>query len=391
MKDLYIGVVFAFLSAFTYALGAILVQLLEQAIPDFQLNLYRCIGQSILSGLLLIVKKERPLVKGKERIIFTTIVGISGAVGSVLIFVSVLWIPVGTSGSIFHAATIIFTLLGVWILRMEQISWRKMIVFTITLVGISLSLLSVIYTGDSIFDGTIKETDWNVSHIWINGTDYNNESRPTNTIGDQRWMNDNNHAPHIESQSTTDLNNTNGLWIGQVFGVILAVGSGLAQTSFILGEKKAVSCDPPVSGPVLSFWISVAGLPISIVLMPIFEKLTFVSNIVPILLVIGHAVSAGLSIIFICLALERAPGMVVSLALTSDLPIRVLAQYLVIPNYQPPGGGMFDIIGAAVVTLALCLPGIWDIIDKRQEKKKMDDAEQTPLQNGTGIIKTYSS
>ena len=170
MKDVYIGVVSAFLSAFTYALGAILVQLLEQAIPDLQLNLYRCIGQSILSGLLLIVKEERPLVKGKERILFTTIVGISGAVGSVLIFVSVLWIPVGTSGSIFHAATIIFTLLGVWVLRMEQICLRKMIVFTITLVGISLSLLSVIYTGDSIFDDTIKETEWNVSRNWINDT-----------------------------------------------------------------------------------------------------------------------------------------------------------------------------------------------------------------------------
>ncbi len=169
MKDLYIGVTLAFLSAFTYALGAIFVQLLEQAIPDLQLNFYRCIGQSIINGLLLAVKGQSPVVTGKDRLIFTFIVALSGVVGSLLIFVSVLWIPVGSSGSLFHAGSLVFTLLGMWVLGMEHISCRKILVFSLTLLGIFLTLFS--FRNANIEDG-VKEAASNVSQIWINHTSY---------------------------------------------------------------------------------------------------------------------------------------------------------------------------------------------------------------------------
>ncbi len=144
MKDFYIGIILSFLSAFTYALGSFFVQILEGKVPDLQLNFYRSIGQSILSASLLAVKGLHPLITGKQRIIFTYIVGISGAVENVLIFSSILLIPVGSAGSLFHAGCLVFTLLGVLIFRIEHVSWRKIIIFSLTLLGILLTLLSVV-------------------------------------------------------------------------------------------------------------------------------------------------------------------------------------------------------------------------------------------------------
>ena len=372
MRDLYIGVILAFFSASTYALGSIFVQLLGNAIPHFQLNFYRCMGQSILSTLLLVVKGQHPVVTGKEGIILTSVVGISGALQNILIFISVLLIPVGSAGSLLHAGSVIFTLLGVWIFRMERISWKKVIVFSLTVAGISLTLFSLICVNNSCFENGILHQGT------ICDKSYSNQSKPLKFMDNHSGMSDLNYSLGNGSQFTTDLGNIHNFWISQAFGIILALGSGLAQAGLILGERKVILCDPPVTGPVLSFWVSAAGIPISLGFIPIIEQLKFVSNIRSILLVIGHAATAGVSIILFCLALERAPGVVVSLTFTSDLPIRTLAQYLVIPDFQPPGGGVFDIIGSVVVTIALSLAGVLDLLDKRKTKTE----ELMPIKTG---------
>ncbi len=124
--------------------------------------------------------------------------------------------------------------------------------------------------------------------------------------------------------------------------------------------------EPEVSGPVLSFWVSIAGLPISLALVPCFEKITFVTDIKSIILVIGHAGAAGLCVMLFYTAVELTPAILVSLAITSEQPMRTLAQYVIIPDYQASRGGPFDIIGSMVVTIALSLPGIWYCLDERK-------------------------
>ena len=370
MKDLYIGVILAFFSAFTYALGSILVQLLEQAIPDFQLNLYRCIGQTILSGSLLAAQGQNPFVKGKTQVIITTIVGVSMAIQNTLIFVSVLLIPVGSTGSLFHAGCVIFTLLGVWVFRLEPLSCRKMIVFSLTVTGIILTLFSILYDGSSHFEKSMDR------HMLM---DYPRNESKAGTISDNNitvGYDTQNHS--FQSGSQFGINNAHDAWLKQCFGVILSLCSGVANGIFVIGEKKILYCNPSVPGIVLCFWASVAGIPLSLALIPILEQVTFSSDIATISLVIAHALAAGITIILFCLALERASGVVVSLTFTADLPIRTVAQYLVIPSFQPPGGGLFDIIGSVVVTIALCLPGIWDLSDKKKEKSINE--ERMPLQ-----------
>ncbi len=379
MKDLYIGVFLAFFSAFNWALGSILVQLLEQEIPDLQLNFYRSVGQTSLSVLLLVAKGLNPLslVRGKECIIYTVLSSISGALDNVFIFASVLLIPVGSAGSLFHAGSIIFSLLGVWIFRMEKLTRRKIIVFLLTLVGISLTLFSVFDVKIYKSDDDIRKIVSNISEVWMNNsTNYHNgnQSMAIMKIHDMNTSNSFNNV----SQSSSHVSNTHDPLMHQVLGVTLALGGGLGLASFTLGEKKASLCDHPVLGPVMSFWMSAAGLPISILLVPIMEERTFVSDMRSIVLVIGHSIAAGFSVIFFCLAVDRAPVMVVILTMTADIPIRVLAQYLVIPDYQPPGGGLFDIIGSVVVTIALCLPAIWELMDKK--KDGTTDEELTLLQ-----------
>ncbi len=399
MEDLHIGVILGFLSAFTYALGSIFVQMLKEAIPDLQLNFYRSLGQTILSGLFLIAKRQHPIVTGKESIFYTTIVGVSGAVQNVLIFIGVLLIPVGTAGSLFHAGSIIFTLLLARMLKMEDISFRKFIIFILTLAGIFLTLFSVLLADNDNVSGGFDEQQRtkNVSDITINRTGYQFESQESTITNNDLYLTKQNKSNDLyltKQNKSNDLyltkqNNSfrkesqrklsdnedymNNFGIDKALGVALSLGSGLAQTGLILGEKKALSSDNPVSGPVLSFWVSAAGLPISIALVPVFEKLTFVWDVGSILLVIGYAAAAGVSIILFCLALERVPGVVVSLTFISDLPIRVIAQYLVIPDLQKPGGRLFDLIGSLAVTIALCMPGFWNIMDKKMENRNNEE------------------
>ncbi len=222
-------------------------------------------------------------------------------------------------------------------------------------------------------------------HINQTVDSYRNESKESKAhyINDHLQIIHKNNSLLNESSSTTNKVNGRGMWITQALGVTLALGSGLVQATLILAERKAVTLETPVPGPVLAFWISVAGLPISIALVPILEEITFVSDIGTILLVIGHAATAGISVILFCLALEIVPAVIVSLILTSDLPIRVLAQYVVIPDYQPPGGGLWDILGSVVVTIALCLAGIWDLMDRRKEKQQTNDEELIPLKKNS--------
>ncbi len=300
MKDLILGVIFSLTASVTYTLGSVIVQLLDRAIPDLQLNFYRSFGQTLCSAFWLAAKRQHPLVRGKDHIIFTAVFAVTAAIQNLLIFVAVLLIPVGTTGSLFHASTLIFTTLGVVIFRVESLSCRKSMVLSISLIGISLTLLSPILndkeeTVEKLLYNDVQETQLSAS----NWTNFKNQTF-TNTTVTQKGP---------QQFSLTGL-----------FGIILAIGSGLAQTIETLSAKKVYEMEPPVTGIVLSYWTNIAGLPISIILVPILEELTFVSDIKSIFLIIAHVLFAFISIITYCLAIEKAPALVVSLAYTCDLP-----------------------------------------------------------------------
>ena len=348
------GVIFALTASVTYTLGSIIVQLLDRAIPDLQLNFYRSFGQVLCSAFLLAAKRQQPVVRGKGQTIFTTVFAISAAIQNLLTFVAVLLIPVGTTGSLFHASTLIFTTLGVVLFRVESLSCRKLTVLSISLIGISLTLFSTILNDKEKMVEKPLDDDVQENQLSSNWSNFKNQTVTDETVtqkGHQQF------------------------WLTGLFGIILAIGSGLAQTIETLTAKKVFEMEPPATGPVLSFWANIAGIPISIILVPILEKLTFVSDMKSIFLIIAHALVAGISIITYCLAIERAPPLIVSLAYTCDLPLRTLMQYLVIPDFQPPGGGIFDIFGSAVVTIALCVPGFWFLMDKRRRQKGGEGGE----------------
>ncbi len=366
MKDLILGVILALTASVAYTLGSIIVQLLDRAIPDLQLNFYRSFGQVLCSAILLGAKRQHPFVSGKREIALTTAFAVCVAIQNVMIFVAVLLIPVGTTGSLFHASTLIFTTLGVVLFQIEALSWRKIIVLSIALFGISLTLFSAIDPKEEAVKMVI-DNDVQKNQLSLKLANFTNQASNNKSL--------------IPKDNHT-------FWITSSFGIILAVSSGLALAIEYLTATKVYELEPPISALVLSIWANIAGLPISIILVPILEQLTFVSDIKAIFLIIAHAAAAGISIITSCLALERAPPLVVSLAYTCDLPLRTLMQYLVVPGFQPSGGGIFDIIGSAVVTIGLCMPGFWFLMDKRRQRKGGEGGEKEeeliPLKETSG-------
>ena len=225
------GTIFALFYAFFFTLGSVFVQLLEGSIPDLQLNFYRCFGQVLCTNLLLLPRKNNPFVRGKSQRMFTAVIAISGAVQNIIIFIAVLLIPVGTVGSLFHATSVIFTIMAVIILRIEPITRRKIILTLLTLIGIFLTLFSAIHntflkkaTGPSVMTDELADDTLDVPDQL--------QFLESNTNFSQSWISVLNQTCTFNVTGFSRSKNVKpSFWTSQSFGIILALFAGLQYYS----------------------------------------------------------------------------------------------------------------------------------------------------------------
>ncbi len=175
----------------------------------------------------------------------------SGAVQNVIIFVAVLLIPVGTVGSLYHAANVIFTILAVIILRLESVTRRKIILTFLTLVGIILTLISAVRNMRAAKTSIIKDDKDSQDTLECprKNTSESNFNFSQSWTGSLNQLVTSNFNGSIHSSKTgfsPSSNEDPSFWTSQLFGIILALSAGLH--SFESREALFLFCWPKVLG-----------------------------------------------------------------------------------------------------------------------------------------------
>ena len=176
--------------------------------------------------------------------------------------------------------------------------------------------------------------------------------------------------------------------LGLVFGLSICFFQGLCAFATLY---CAVTLKDHVSDTlVIQFWYSTTSLLLSSTLMFIFEheKINIPKKMDNLMLLLLHSFSAGTGQVLYIYIVRLLSILVISIILYSEVPLRTLTQYLIVPDLQPIKGQGFDLAGCIIITLGLVLPSCKQIVCPG-EREKADVDELTPLAEDNQDSQSY--
>ncbi len=266
-------------------------------------------------------------------------------------------IPMGCTSALYMASlTSVGVLLGYVILK-ENISRLSLISMSICFIGLSLILLGLTDTiignnGVSPGDTTIQQnvipsSRTNISFLDLhrNSTDFINVSQIGQINAGESG--DRIHR-HIYTGTITEL----------IFGVLGSILSGVVEAVSIISLKYIQ--DDITEVHILTFWTAVAGIILSTAGMIVFEinKIDFPHNLTESLFLVGHGTAVAAGMFSWVAAMEKTSAHVISIVCNAQIPLNMVFQYVIVKHFQPISGGIYDIIGACVVTVGLVIPPV---------------------------------
>ncbi len=165
-----------------------------------------------------------------------------------------------------------------------------------------------------------------------------------------------------------------------IIGVSGCIFCGIAEAVSIV-SLKYIQHDI-VEVHILTFWIAVSGLIFSTVVMVVFElgKVDYPRDIPKAFFLTGHALAVASGQCVYVLAIEKTSAHLISILLNGQIPTNMLFQYVIVRNFQPITGSLYDVIGALVVTLGLVLPPAVEVC--KNNIKYIQPTLHTSLLNG---------
>ncbi len=284
-------------------------------------------------------------------------------------YTSVEHIPVGSSAGLKRTVVMIISpCLAIFILR-ETVSGLKRVPIIVCAVGTVFmchGLVSQVSVQSNI-DGT--NMDKYVSHpIHSNKTSSRNDTVDTfNTSIDST------------SVATIDSSHTNYM-SSFLYGISLCIIGGMSSSIHNVLTKSLV--DKVKDIMILSFFVSVIGVVLSITLMCIFEMedINFPINNNKIIYLFVHAVLSGAESFTKSAAIYYGSSLIVAIVWNAEIPLKMICQHLLFSNLQPIKSSVSDIIGASVITLGISISCLletahfWNNSDSEieQEEKKSE-------------------
>ncbi len=179
------------------------------------------------------------------------------------------------------------------------------------------------------------------------------------------------HRP--ENLSERQRNIHTGTIIELLTGVAGCLLCGIAEAISIISLKHIQDDIKEVH--IITFWMGVSGLVLTTVAIVVFEldDLDYPRDIPKAFYLVGQAFAIACGQCFYVLAMEKTSAHLLSIILNGQIPTNMLFQYVIVKNFQPISGGLYDIIGAFIVTIGLVLPPLIDLC----KQKCYHDIEQT--------------
>ena len=323
------GYVYIVAMLFAETVGFSCAQALGGLIPPFELNFWRFLFQLIMV-LLVIISHRITVFPENKHIVFLTYRCLEASWYSILIFTSVLHLPVGVQGGVQDSVMLTVTFL------IGLIVWRECELPVVSAVGMCVAGIICVVQPDFIFRDMIETSSTRyhpvcVGHVeahqnfnmTLNGTVQNTSI--TLIFGDK------------PSES-----------VGYILTTIAAILSSI--TSFII-NKKLTDMNPFAC----SFWVAAAGLSISIIGTAAFEQPSVPDSTICWLLLFGHASTASVCSIGIDIVLRIVSPVTFRMIFFTKVLIFFISQYVVMKNINRGSYNAVEVTGAVLIFIANAL------------------------------------
>ena len=134
---------------------------------------------------------------------------------------------------------------------------------------------------------------------------------------------------------------------------------------------------------VLDFWYLVGSIIFTSLLMLGLEhnRLTLPTQVDDIVFLTTHSLTTAVAHILNYVLLTLLPFIAIGILVNLEIPLAMLCQYVIVPQFQPIRGGVFDLCGTVLITAGLVLPSLGELWHWKCKQTEQDgeDSELIPL------------
>ena len=336
LTDVFVGYTAALFVMLTSVLSMATAQMIQGAIPDLQLSVFRLFLQSVL--LYIVCKWKDQLTNFKDSDLKWYAVAIVGyLLFNVAGFGAAKCLPLAERGSISSLLIFVGMAILFWIFKTQFPG--KIDVSSIAVCVLGIIIVSQPHgffskdTGDENYNSLLLEL-------------FNFNSNSSNAVWNINDTYCHKHLFHLAQMPYCYF--------------LVVVGSlGQALYFFCLGHKLA-----DVDLSVKLFWVCLGSLLLAIPLMFYLDEIniSFFLCLPQALLVLAHSILTCCAIWFTSVALQKLGGLRLSIVLTFSVVMELVFQYTLLEDYQPGKHNVLEVVGVVVVIIGMSFPVITEVV-----------------------------
>lgn len=322
----------AILSVILKSTGLIFCSLIGTRIPEMEKNFFRFLFQLILvTPLLWCTEHHRNIKVSWKDVPWVVVTCVCTFIRNLGMFLSSIYIPVGTLIAIYHAVLLIILVILSKLLIKKAIGIPKLLAVFIAIVGIILVVQP---------------------RFMFNNPELH--SIPYNLSCDNEVLHLNNLHPYINLDDLS-VNTTHRQTIGYIIISIVGI-IGAIYTLTINQHLQHMSTI------LLSFWIAVSGTSLSVVMLFTIEDPVWPTSLICLLFFVVHVSTAmGGSVIYNYSVRFIDPVFVSLLQALQVIPLFIM-QYTLLKGIAPSYHNWVEILGAVVICLCIAITPIHTFI-----------------------------
>ena len=154
----------------------------------------------------------------------------------------------------------------------------------------------------------------------------------------------------------------------EILGYFFLLIAGCSSSATNVFQKFRLNNENPLA---INFWTSFVMTVIPLVLSLIVEwdSITFPTDPINILLVLGQSFALATSYIFGIRAISMAPAIWIIMAYSIQIFFLIIAQHTILSGVQPGKDNWIEVFGAVVVVIAAVLSPLWEFIKLQCSKR----------------------
>ena len=320
--------------------GTICVQLLEQRVPEFELNAWRFGIPLIIYSVLIVIMRRWPLISKSE---IPAVLLYAAAHFNISLFytLSFTLLPAALVQSIDTTMNIISGLFLFSLFWKETITLQNTLCSVLCIFGVVL----IIQPG-TIFNKTIVTAD--------------NETTTVGIVANGTFLNDTITA--TKTTTTTSYYTKAFKVLKYIFAMIPGIALSL---SFLLVKRRSYLVEHWNS---VLFWTFLINTLLSVILMAIIESPTLPSNWYESVLLICNGLAYGLNMPLNIYAVSRISANTMNIIFSASVMFFLLAQYTVLSSILPGHRNWIEVLGCALVFTGSAFTSIMELIKSKMRE-----------------------